>query len=329
MPRHKFGLRGVLRVILWATGLGLLGHVLWTNRFSAREVLAHRADGSYLVLAFALCLTGLVSTFVRWCILVRVQGLTLRFRDAVRVGFVGNAVDLIVPGQVGGDVVKAAFLYRTQERRTRAVASILIDRAVGILGLFVLAGVMGAVNWSDSGAEVRRLIVVVWGAVLAGTLGLVAALSPALIRPFDRLATRHGRIRSLIAELHAVSQTYRDRKAGVLLGVAMSTCSHALYALSFAAVSAALVPHPPSFAQHLQMVPLVLFTTVVPLPFGALGLSEQVSDSLFRMLGHPMGALVMLGFRLVSLAVGCISITVYMTSGREVPKAAREGHIVG
>jgi glycosyltransferase 2 family protein len=114
-----------------------------------------------------------------------------------------------------------------------------------------------------------------------------------------------------------------------LLGLAMSTWSHALWASSFSAVSAALIPHPPSFAQHLQMVPLVLFTTVVPLPFGALGLSEQVSDSLFRMIGHPMGALVMLGFRLVSLAVGCVSITVYMTSGREIPKAAREGRIAG
>ena len=46
---------------------------------------------------------------------MRVQGLSLRFRDAVRVGFVGNAVDLIVPGQVGGDVVKATYLYRTQD----------------------------------------------------------------------------------------------------------------------------------------------------------------------------------------------------------------------
>jgi uncharacterized protein (TIRG00374 family) len=329
MPRLKFEIRGALRIILWATGLGLLAHVLWTNRFSAREVLAHRPDGRYLVLAFAFCLAALVSTFVRWCILVRVQGLPLRFRDAVRVGFVGNAVDLIVPGQVGGDVVKAGFVYRTQERRTRAVASILMDRAVGILGLFALAGVMGAVNWSSSGPDVRRLILVVWAAVMAGTLGLTAALTPALIRPFDRLAGRHGRIRSLIAELHAVSQTYRDRKVGVLLGVAISTLSHALYALSFYAVSAALIPHPPSFAQHLQMVPLVMFTTVVPLPFGALGLSEQVSDSLFGMIGHAMGALAMLGYRLVALAVGCVSITVYLTSGYEIHQAAREGRIVG
>ena len=268
MPYKGRGFRLLARFFLWAVGLGLLGHVLWANRLSARQVLAHRPDGRYLALAFALGLAALVSTFVRWWLLVRVQGLSFRFKDAIRVGFVGNAVDLIVPGQVGGDMVKAAFLYRTQERRTRAVASILIDRGVGILGLFVLAGVMGAVNWPVSGADVRRLIVVVWGAVLAGTVGLVAALTPALIRPFDRLARHHGRIRSLIAELHAVSQTYRDHKAGVLLGLAMSTSSHALLRAVVLGRERRARPHPPSLRSNSSWC-LVLFTTVIPLPFGA------------------------------------------------------------
>ena len=51
-------------------------------------------------------------------------------------------------------------------------------------------------------------------------------------------------------------------------GLAMSTGSHSLYALSFYAVSQALLPHSPTLLEHLQMVPLVLFTTIVPLPFG-------------------------------------------------------------
>ena len=37
------------------------------------------------------------------------------------------------------------------------------------------------------------------------------------------------------------------------------------------------------------MVPLTLFTTAVPLPFGALGLSEQVSRSCSSWSGIPAG----------------------------------------
>src|SRR5262249_19119819 len=117
-------------------------------------------------------------------------------------------------------------------------------------------------------------------------------------------------------ELHAMSMAYRDRKgkAGLMLGLAMSTGSHALYALSFCAVSQALLPHPPTVLQHLQMVPMVLFTVIVPLPFGALGLGEQVSDELFRMVGHPLGSVSMMGFRVVSLAVSAVSISVYLAN---------------
>jgi uncharacterized protein (TIRG00374 family) len=308
------------KTALKVLGLVMLARVLLVNHASLREVLGHHPDAHLLALAFGLGLSGLVMTFLRWWVMVRTQRLPLRFRDAVRVGFVGNALDQVVPGQVGSDVVKAAFLCRTQERRTRAVASIVIDRVVGILGLFVLAGVMGGANWQDSAPAVRRLIVVVWGVLLAGLLGLAALLTPALLRQLERLAvwTGRARLRSLAGELHAASQAYRDHKFGVLLGLSMSTMSHTLYALAFTATSFALLSHPPGVAQHLQMVPLVLFSTVVPLPFGALGLSEQVSDELFRMLGHPSGALTMLAFRLVGLSVGCVSAIVYMTNGKEL-----------
>jgi uncharacterized protein (TIRG00374 family) len=313
--------RRVLRTFLWLVGFGLLGRVLWANRGSVGVVLAHRPDGRILVLAFVLALSALVSTFVRWWIMARAQQLPLSLLDAVRIGFIGNAVDLVIPGQVGGDVLKASFLARGQERKIRAIASILIDRAVGILGLFLLASVMGAANWASSGIEVHRLVVIAWSALAAGALGLWAVLTPSIFRTIERSVSRPRRLRAMIGELHAVSTTYRDRKAGVALGLAMSTASHTLYALSFAAVSAALLPAPPSVLQHLAMVPLILFTTIVPLPFGALGLSEQVSDELFRMMGHPMGGLAMLGFRVLGLALTCVSITVYITNGRGLRQA--------
>src|SRR4029077_14604883 len=99
----------------------------------------------------------LVWAYARWYVVVRTQGLRLRLRDALKIGFIANAVDAIVPGQVGGDVVKATFLCRKQSSRTQAIASVMIDRVLGVLGLFLLASLMGALNWSASGPSVRRL----------------------------------------------------------------------------------------------------------------------------------------------------------------------------
>ncbi len=314
----------ILKITLNAIGLVLLVHVYLKNRGAFREVFSRGPDFRLLALAFAICLMGLVATFVRWMIVVRAQGLSLRFRDAIRVGFMGNAIDLVIPGQIGGDVFKASFLARGQERKTKAVASILVDRAIGILGLFTLAALMGAWNWTWVPPSVHRVIILVWLVWSGVTLGLLAVLTPALFRPMEQRFAGRKRLGKLFAELHEISVAYRDRKLSVAFGLAMSTVSHGLYALSFHSVSLALLSDPPDLSANLLIVPLVLFSTVVPLPFGALGLSEQVSDDLFRLLGHPAGALTMLGFRIVSLAVTSVSIGVYILHSGEVDQQRSE-----
>jgi hypothetical protein len=104
----------------------------------------------------------------------------------------------------------------------------------------------------------------------------------------------------------------------------MATLNHALFALAFFAVSKALLPDPPTMLQHLQMVPLVNFTALVPLPFGALGLGEQVSDELFQMIGHPLGGLAMMGYRVVGLAVVTVNVVVCGASFRGLRSQATE-----
>ncbi len=66
------------------------------------------------------------------------------------------------------------------------------------------------------------------------------------------------------------------------------------------------------------MVPLTLFSMAVPLPFGALGLSEEVGDQLFKLVAHPSGVLAMMGFRVLMYAGGLIGACVYLERLKEV-----------
>ena len=56
----------------------------------------------------------------------------------------------------------------------------------------------------------------------------------------------------------------------------------------------------------------------MPLPFGALGLSEGVGQQLFNLVGHPSGALAMMGFRVLMYAGGLIGACVYLWNLKEV-----------
>ena len=73
-----------------------------------------------------------------------------------------------------------------------------------------------------------------------------------------------------------------------------------------------------TLAQHYLMVPLTLCSTIVPLPFGALGLSEGIGEQLFKLVGHPSGALSMMGFRVLTYRCGLSAACVYLANLSDV-----------
>ena len=132
----------MINAALVALAFGLLGLVIWRNREKIHEVFGRPLDCRLLALAEAIYLVGMVSTFVRWYLLVRVIDPRFTLRAAVLLGFIGNVFNLVIPGAVGGDLIKAAYLVRMHVKKTQAIASMVIDRIIGLLGLF---------TWRDRG----------------------------------------------------------------------------------------------------------------------------------------------------------------------------------
>ena len=91
---------------------------------------------------------GLLITFFRWHLLVRVVEPGFTLRATMLLGFVGYVFNLVLPGAVGGDLIKASYLSRMHIRKTRAIATLVIDRVLGLLGLFVLAAIAGVLAWA-------------------------------------------------------------------------------------------------------------------------------------------------------------------------------------
>lgn len=320
------GARGlILNAVLAGAAFGLLGWTSWGNRDQIREVLAARPDPVLFALGLGLYLVALVLTFVRWYLLVRALGLPFRLRDALRLGFVGNVFNLVIPGAVGGDLIKAAFLCREQAKKTQAVASMVIDRGVGLLGLFLLAGIAGLFELPGARVEVRGLILLAWAAVGAGVLGLAILFTPALYQPVLRLIHGRRRIESMLGEMVELAGAYRQRLGVVVLAVAMAFVGHAIYVMAFTVVDQALYgSRAPSLGRHLVIVPLVLFTTAAPLPFGALGLTEKASETLFDLVRFPGGFVAMMGYRVVMYLGGLVSVVVYLVNAHQVRDLRRE-----
>ena len=287
------GLGSAVNLVLVALAFALLGLVLWQNRDKIRAVFAHPLDLRLLVLGVLIFQCSLLITYVRWYLLVRVIDPRFTLRSTMLLGFIGYVFNLVIPGAVGGDFIKAAYLVRMHIKKTQAIASMVIDRILGLLGLFVLAALAGAVAWSGvDSSEVRKLIVAAWIATGLAFLVLVLIFTQALTRLFPGLGgSGHGRLAGIMTELKEMSTTYRRRLDVVFLGLVLSVLGHTLNVIAFYLMSKMLFPTTmtTTLVQHFLMVPLTLFTMVVPLPFGALGLSEGVGDQVGKLVGHPGG----------------------------------------
>jgi uncharacterized membrane protein YbhN (UPF0104 family) len=322
-PRKKSG--GIVNFLLLGVGLGFLAWTLSSNRQVLADVFSRPIQYPYLLLGFAFVTVAAVISFVRWYALVRMLGVSFRLMDSLRLSFVGAFFNLVIPGAVGGDLVKAAYLARMNLPKTQAITTLLVDRIVGLLGLFLLASIAALAGWSGLSPSVKNLGYFAMAMTLAGWVALAVILLDLPPKLLPGLAKSEGRIGILIRELSTLSKSYRSRWQGLVATVFVSAGCHALTSIAFYLVGVSLFPNfQVGLGKHLLIFPLVLFSTAVPLPFGALGFSEKVSDQLFELANHPSGAVAMMGYRVLMYAFGLLSMLVYLWNIQSIRDLTRQ-----
>ena len=135
--------RGVFFVLQVALGLSLLGVLLWTADTSRLWELVGSARRGWLLIALLWALSVHVSRAAMLCWLVRG-----RARISVARMFALNLISCFyssfLPSQVGGDVVKGAYMWRRFPSGADAYAAIVVQRALGFAGT-VVVGLIAAV----------------------------------------------------------------------------------------------------------------------------------------------------------------------------------------
>jgi glycosyltransferase 2 family protein len=332
----------------YGIGLALLVYVIWSHwepkgeaGLGLKDVFRGGRDIDWSTYAIALgCLTATVAlSFVRWYMLVRAQELPFALKDAFRLGLVGYFFNTFLPGSVGGDLLKAAFIAREHRRRTVAVSTVLIDRGIGLWGLIALVAVVGSVFWCadqsffDHQPDLLRVLRAANG-LMAATLVLWVFLGVLPERRAHRFAQRLlwiPKMGHVLAEFWRAVWLYRRRSLVVFTGLLMSMLGHVLnvFAFFFAATTfrpAAAVNYMPGLLEHFILVPAgITFQGFFPAP-GGVGGGEFIFGFLYERLGFPgeNGILGSLGQRILTWGLGLAGYMVYLFMKKGLPRAAPE-----
>ncbi|NUQ61930.1 MAG: flippase-like domain-containing protein [Pirellulales bacterium] len=280
-----------------------------------------------LVVAGAACSTAIGITLVRWYFLVRALGLPFRMKDAFRIGFVGYLFNMAPMGIVGGDLVKALMLAREQHgRRAEAVASIIVDRVVGLYTLFVLAtaAIFAAGFWSAADKDVRYVCHAAVVVTAVATLGIAALLGPeAVVGRLVRLVGRAPLAGPPLEKLIVAVRMYRHRLPVLFAAGLMSLAVHSLFSTGIHLIAHSLPGTALSLQQHFVVAPLSAITNIIPLPAGP---QEGALKFLYGVLAAaPLkGLVVSLAYRIITLVIAAAGIGYYLTSRREVAAVLQE-----
>lgn len=344
--RTRHFLKGLAK---YGIGFGLLAYVLATNWAPKGDnpgisgLLQQAPDYAALAAVFGLCVGVLAIQYYRWYVLVRALDLPFAVGGAFRLGLVGTFYNVFLPGSVGGDLVKAFYIaHGAPGRRAAAVATVVIDRIVGLFGLLWFSAVIGGAYWLTgdervAGNDYLQRIIRVCG-ILVG-LTVVGWVVLGFLPPHraDRFADRLAGVPKLgktLAELWYAVWMYRQRPGTVYLSVAMTAVCHvAMVVMYHLGVRVFLAPgaEPGTLGEHFVIAPVgFIAQAFFPAP-GGVGGGEAIFGYLYTLLGRPdqIGLMGRLTLRVAEWACGLAGLVVFLRMKAELPAVEQEAEEEG
>jgi uncharacterized membrane protein YbhN (UPF0104 family) len=229
------------------------------SRADPHRVISLMKDISPVSFALAVLLY-LLSQFTasaRWKLLIRDDfGLGRLFP----LYLLGSFFNTFLPGLVGGDAVKAYYLYRESGRGTQAMASVFMDRYIGFCSLMVLGTVVFPFGLSHiRGTWVQwlmPLIVICFIAASYIVLGL-------------RLG---GRVR-FIDDIHGYLRSYGKQTGAIARAALLSVIVQFIMIVMVFILSRGL-GEDISFLTFALFFPIIVTVSTIPVSVSGLGIRE-------------------------------------------------------
>jgi glycosyltransferase 2 family protein len=244
------------------------------------------ANFPYLVYAlFAFIASGVLGS-VQWGILLRFHGIHPGVYGTVSRYFMGLFFNYILPGFVGGDVVRVYHATKISGRITQAFSSTLADRVIGLMVLVLFS--LGAFMLMPKGPAGNALpIALAIFLLLAGSLCVfrIESAGKFFSRTFGRFIPRSlfEKASAVYSEMHELT-----RSPSTLAAVFGTSCIIQLTRITVHFLCGKAVGIEAGFACFALFVPLMEIAASLPISVGGLGVRETVGAGFFSTVGVGM-----------------------------------------
>lgn len=258
----------------------------------------------------------LFAFFAAVCLYVLAQVIsTLRWRLLLPGGIelkklfslymIGAFFNSFLPGIIGGDAIKGFYLYRATGKVGLALASVFMDRYLGLVVLIAICAIAFPFGYGYlRGSNVEWLLIVI----------IVSFFSGSVLFFWLRI----GRNVKYLSDIYRYFSMYRHQKT--IIGKALLLSVFVQFA-GFSAVyilARGLGQHLP-FLSLLVYVPLIILVSMIPISISGLGLREGAFVLFFGFIGvrPEAAAAISLSWFMSSSAGSLIGLVEYLKYKKE------------
>ena len=243
----------------------------WAELFTTLE------GSNIMFLMASLLFTPLVHVHstAKWYALTRARGMNVTFRRLYYFFVVGRFYNVILPSNIGGDLVRIRMLGVATGRQADAAATVFIERLTGIITLIVYASIAAAITAADRDLPWLMWVVSLVSAALAAMCWAIVDERP--VRLFTRLfrgrTSLVDKVLAKLVRLRAAILIYRDMPSALAIAFANSVIFYLICVADIWLTVRVFDPVVP-FAPMLIAVPIMMFVMNIPLSVGNVGVLE-------------------------------------------------------
>ena len=303
-----------LQTIKTAVTVGIIAYIVQLIDWAAFETLWPRISWAWVALAPVAYFMGLWGTAFRWTMMLRALDVALAIPKTLVAYLMGAFYNLVLPGGLGGDLIRVGFAKKETGASTTLIAStVVLERLFGSMTafqigalciLFLSPELVSQLGWSTLGTLLGCTVwLTFWMLVFFLFWDRVSSKIPARLKA-GRLPKK---IFAVAEQIQKLPWTTRHQ---VVLGTAIFQVGDAV-AIYFLAKGIGLdIPVTVFFLLN----PFVYLAMVFPISLGGLGVREGVVVAFLSMIGvtstegATLAFLIYLNHALVGLGGGVLQL---------------------
>ena len=226
----------------------------------------------------------------RWVYLLRVHGVYISHFQAIKLTFLGLFYNNVMPGAVGGDLLKGWFIthHSPPDKRLEAAVTVFVDRLIGLIGTIMMGAFASLFVGSEvayRGIQIRWLP---WGVFTMMAAGSLIFFSRHLRRGlFISKLLKMLPFAKQLQQIDEAIRIYRRHITTVLWALFLTVLLQGLTIVAVWFITQGLHFETVRLVYCLIIMPIVwLIGSMIPVP-GGVGIIEGCITTLFCVVINP------------------------------------------